>query len=195
MTEKIIHPGFYRDPYSKRIVHIFCKITYDNGRLSITGVEGPLKNGDCIGGAGQINGNFHHLNQLRNDARTHNPIKAEDITFAPGWNAKLWYMFLLAWDMYHLNDMQSCCQHQRKLGWNTERIVKHKPSTAYEKFDGEHYSWNLKIWARAPLGYMCEPCPVCGYKCGTQWLYKRVPMGVISFLNRLPDTDKTPAWV
>lgn len=40
-----------------------------------------------------------------------------------------------------------------------------------------------------------EPCPVCGYKFGTQWLKEDVPDSVIAFLKSLPETDRAPAWV
>jgi hypothetical protein len=30
---------------------VFCRIQYDGKRLSITGVEGPMRNGDCRGSA------------------------------------------------------------------------------------------------------------------------------------------------
>jgi hypothetical protein len=44
-------------------------------------------------------------------------------------------------------------------------------------------------------GLLDKPCPTCGYKYGTGWLYRAVPEDVISFLFSLPETDTTPAWV
>lgn len=35
---------------------VFCQIEFKDGRLSITGVEGPRPNGNAIGGCGQIVG-------------------------------------------------------------------------------------------------------------------------------------------
>jgi hypothetical protein len=46
-----------------------------------------------------------------------------------------------------------------------------------------------------PIGLLCKPCPVCGYKYGTSWLKEDVPEDVIRWLGNLPDTKKTPAWV
>lgn len=46
-----------------------------------------------------------------------------------------------------------------------------------------------------PEGLLCKPCPVCGHKYGSAWLKAEVPQDVIAFLQALPDTDKTPAWV
>lgn len=46
-----------------------------------------------------------------------------------------------------------------------------------------------------PEGVLGKECGVCGYRYGTEWRTKEVPAKVLSFLRRLPDTDKTPAWV
>lgn len=132
----------------------FCKITFDvNGRLSITGVEGPLSSGNARGGCGQID--LHEWG-----------VK----TYAPGWNAALVSKFRAIWAEWHLNDMQSACEHQRELGWTYK----------------EHSH---------PVTFQGEPCPVCGYKIGSRWLKKEVPADVLEFLASLPDTDKTPAWL
>jgi len=83
---------------------VYCKIVYKDGNLSITGVEGPLRSGNCLGACGQI---VMHL-------------KAEDFTsFAPGWNKAKLLQFLDIWDKWHLNDMQPGCEHQHAAGWNT----------------------------------------------------------------------------
>lgn len=34
---------------------VFVTIKYEDGELSLTGVEGPNSNGDCKGSCGQIN--------------------------------------------------------------------------------------------------------------------------------------------
>ena len=49
------------------------------------------------------------------------------------------------WDRWHLNDMRAGCEHQRALGW-----------TSYD----DHPS---------------EPCPECGYKFGSAWLFEPLP--------------------
>ena len=43
-------------------------------------------------------------------------------------------------------------------------------------------------------GLLCKPCPVCGYKYGTNWLKEDLPDDVIAFLQSLPDTKIQPAW-
>ncbi len=44
-------------------------------------------------------------------------------------------------------------------------------------------------------GILSKPCPVCGYKYGSAWLFEEIPADVIEWLFSLPDTDTTPAWV
>lgn len=46
-----------------------------------------------------------------------------------------------------------------------------------------------------PEGFLSKPCPVCGYKYGSQWRKVEVPAKVIKFLQSLPDADTQPAWV
>lgn len=144
---------------------LFCKITIDDGVLSISGVIGPMRNGDARGGCGQINMEFAHRNPEDNDKRYGNPVRPEQIEFAPEWTADLWLEFLDVWAKWHMNDLQAGCEHQRKMGW---RIYDDHP---------------------------CEPCPECGYKYGSAWLREELPASVIAFLQSLPDTDRQPAWV
>jgi len=83
---------------SEKIVHIgrgdagevFCNIKLSNGRLSITGVEGPTRDGHCKGACGQI---VMHDWGLK--------------TYASGWNAELVARFRDVWDRWHLNDMRA----------------------------------------------------------------------------------------
>lgn len=46
-----------------------------------------------------------------------------------------------------------------------------------------------------PLGFLGRPCPVCGYAYGTSWLKEDLPQDVIDFLESLPASKITPAWV
>lgn len=46
-----------------------------------------------------------------------------------------------------------------------------------------------------PRGLLGRPCEVCGYRYGSAWLKEEVPAEVLAFLESLPETDKTPAWV
>ena len=49
--KKVINPCVCK--VGERNANAFAKIEYENGRLSICGVVGPLKSGNCRGSAGQ----------------------------------------------------------------------------------------------------------------------------------------------
>ena len=86
--------------------NVYCRVQYKNGKLSITGVEGPKSNGDAIGSCGQIN---DHL--------------TADVTeFAPGWDAEKVAKFAAIWARWHLNDMRPGCEHQRTENWGAEEL-------------------------------------------------------------------------
>jgi hypothetical protein len=161
--------------------NVFCNIKWDGKRLSITGVVGPMRNGDCKGSCGQIGG-----------------TKIEE--FPEPWTPELVQQFYEVWERWHLNDMRAGCEHQRFEKWDERPIDPSKPTNAYGKFypGQECDSWNMLTWVRCDEykdGLMCKPCAVCGYKYGTQWLHEEVPEKVIEFLTSLPDTDMKPAWV
>ena len=174
--EKVIHPGRGRDG------EIFCAIKFADGRLSLTGVEGPLPNGNARGGCGQIT------------------IDPSELNLATGWTSSMVKRFCKVWTEWHLNDMRAGCEHQRTAGWAKRRINTFKPRGTYGKhFPGQRSdSWNMLVWvtrAEHPKGLLSEPCEVCGYKYGSAWLREDVPAEVLDFLTSLPDTDVTPAWV
>jgi len=97
--EKIINPGAVL--IGQKHAQVYCHIRFNDGRLSITGVEGPLPSGNCRGACGQI---VMHL-------------KPADLRLSKDWTRPMLSRFLKAWDTYHLNDMQAACEHQRALGW------------------------------------------------------------------------------
>jgi len=140
--------------------HIHCTIeiaTKSSGSgqgknvLTISGVIGALASGsgNCRGGCGQI------LDE----------IKADQVTFADGWDGITCKNFLDIWKRWHLNDLRAGCQHQREEKWEDNNLL-------------------------------MKPCPVCGYKYGSQWLYEELPQEVIDFLTELPmaDIDLPTAW-
>jgi len=150
--------------YEGRRASVFCKIEYKDGKLSISGVVGPTREGNAIGGCGQIDMEFEHRNPDHNDKRITNLIRTSDFEFAENWDVEKWFDFLETWKLYHLNDLQAGCEHQRALGW--------------DNYD-EHPS---------------EPCPTCGYKYGSAWNRLEVPQKALEQLIELPDTDIQPAW-
>lgn len=233
--KKIIRLGKVK--VCNRKVNLFCSIKYNNGRLSISGVEGPKRNGDAYGSCGQVK--MH----IDNDY-------IDNMEFAPGWNRELFEKFLEIWRKWHLNDMHPECEHQRKLGWGKKdvelvtyrltnkamcnrNVIRNMIFTELEKkgkvtlAKNEQKIFNLKFeitlpieqelpklvkpyyreykrekkntgWLRPdehPEGVLGKPCPVCGYKYGTEWKTVEVPKEVIKFLENLPDTDVEPAWI
>jgi len=94
---------------------IFCKISYKNGKLSISGVEGPMRNGNARGSCGQIIMGFKEF-----DDRGYKSLN--DIEPAEGWTPELIKQFFDVWDVWHLNDMQAGCEHQR-ANWDTSEKV------------------------------------------------------------------------
>lgn len=103
-------------------VSVFCKVQYLDGDLSISGIVGPTRGGNAIGGCGQIDMEFAHRNPADNDKRYSSPIPPAAIRFADGWNVGLWLTFLDIWKQYHLNDLRPGCEHQEAAGWGKDEI-------------------------------------------------------------------------
>lgn len=99
--KKVIHPCDVPQWNGKKYP-LFCKIEFTDGRLSISGVVGPLKSGNAIGGCGQVDMEFDHQNPEHNDKRYSEPIKAASLRFAPGWTMGKWFKFLEYWHDWHL---------------------------------------------------------------------------------------------
>jgi hypothetical protein len=174
--EKIVQPT----STGKNVaIPVFVKIKFDGKRLSITGVEGPTKNGNCYGGCGQI--------KL-------NPRKA-----AYGWTPNLVQSLVDVWEEWHLNDMRAGCLHQRALMWDKLPINSELPTDTYGNHlgEGKPPTWNMLVWVSRqehPKGLLSVPCDECGYKYGTAWLFEEIPAEVLIFLRSLPDSPIKPAW-
>lgn len=78
----------------------FVKIEYEDERLSICGVIGPMRNGNAKGSCGQC------IEEIR---------KGEPIG---SWNREMLDKLCEIWDRWHLNDMRPYCEHQKELGWD-----------------------------------------------------------------------------
>ena len=149
---------------------VYCSIKFDGKRLSISGVEGPKSNGNAIGSCGQI---------IMSDFGI--------LEYATGWSPELENEFRAIWEKWHLNDMQAGSPSQSK--WIDENPL----DTKYPKSHFTVYSEALSSAGLNPdPNYIHNGKP---YKFGSSWLHVDVPVGVISFLSDLPDTDKKPAWV
>ncbi len=149
---------------------VFCKIKFKEGKLSISGVIGPKSDGDCVGSCGQINMS----------------LKPEDVIPAKGWTNEMITQFLNIWDEWHLNDMVAGSPTQEN------ELKKH----TFPGYPVTYYNWACSVLTAANLqpdaNYLHNNKP---YKYGAAWLKKEVPSEVLDFLESLPLTDKTPAWV
>lgn len=101
---------------------IYAEIKFTNGNLSISGVEGPTRDGNCAGACGQI------VMHLKDDIKS--------LTPTPQWTVKMIEKFLSIWDEWHLNDMRAGCEHQR-ASWNLEAPIELRT-----------YSWTKEFYNR-----------------------------------------------
>lgn len=106
--KKTINP-IMKKTYGGRSYRVFISIKYKDGKLSISGVEGPLSNGNCLGGCGQID---MHLKHESPDL---------DWEFVGEWDNVKMQTLLRAWEVWHLNDLHAECPHQEIEGktWKT----------------------------------------------------------------------------
>lgn len=226
---RILNPG-----HSSENGRLFVKVCHnDKGRLSITGVEGPMSNGDAKGSCGQC---VDALGRIT--------------TLSAGWTPEMVAKLRDVWEAWHLNDMRAGCEHQRAEGWGDEelevvtygltseahelrhiaeaeacaaardgRVAKLTPAAKFligpdwfkDRFEAPDadspLSGLFKVRKREtkranwvgqnehPRGVLMKPCPVCGYKYGSAWLFEPVPEDVLLWLSALPETTVTPAWV
>ena len=94
---KIIQP-YNGKTYSGRSFKAYVEIEYTNGKLSLHGVEGPLPSGNCLGSCGQID------------------YQPDRYTLSKGWTQEKVNQLMFIWELYHLNDLQAGCEHQRLAG-------------------------------------------------------------------------------
>lgn len=105
------------------------------------------------------------------------------------------------WDRWHLNDMRAGCEHQRERGWfmcpgyhkskqetcrgdlgpnglaEAQIVLGMPPGKMPKEFGyGDRQRWTCGLDA------VSVPCPECGYKYGSKWLYEEVPQDVLDFL-------------
>ncbi len=111
----------------RRAANIFVQVSQENGRVSFSGVIGPL--------FGQINMEFAHRKPEHDDKRYGGwLIQPEQITFAEGWNREKWWELLELWRDWHLNDMRAGCEHQKGPEWDKGKSVQVVEFRWSEKF-------------------------------------------------------------
>lgn len=96
--KKIVNPCVC-STYTNRNAQAYAEIEFKDGKLSICGVVGPKKNGDCEGSAGQC----------VDEIRAGRP--------SVDWNEEMLQKFCEIWDRWHMNDMRPYCKHMKELGW------------------------------------------------------------------------------
>ena len=179
---KIVRIGT-SETHAGRAYSVFVAAEWDGKRLSISGVEGPLTNGDALGSCGQICSEW--------DIRQ----------YAPGWDAKKEAQLRDVWGRWHLSDMRANCEHQTGPEWDPSReIVTEFYEPNIPRYKGDTYNrpqtTTTAGWAtQSEGGILSKPCDVCGYHYGSAWLHEDVPAEVLEWLLALPDTDRRPAWV
>lgn len=165
--KKTVRPGTIPN-YNGEPMNIFATIKLDDGKLSISGVEGPRANGDCAGGCGQI------------DMYLREPGGLDGFIPAPSWTLEAMRRFLDLWERWHLNDMRAGSPSQSD--W-----LRVNPLEAV--YPENHYDKTCEALAAAGLNPDAS-----GYKYGSAWLREEVPADVIAELEALPEADKINPW-
>jgi len=165
---RIVCPGeaFVNDTIFKKVI---CRISYANGKLTITGVHGPKRNGDAFGSCGQIN-----LEKLDFDS------------FEDGWTQERLNMFISIWKRFHLNDVNAGSPAQ-------QFYLQNNP---IEGGQLNHYERACEALELARLNpdpyYIHNGKP---YLYGSAWISMDVPEWALKWLHDLPETNRNYAWV
>lgn len=135
--------GMHRDGYPVRVM-IELRDTGKGPELSIMG-ETPNGGGQCIDELDGI------------------------VSYCEPWNAEKVSDLARIWRTWHLNGMNSACEHQRALGW---------------KYD-DHLDQDDDPETNPGYPYAGERCPECGYRIGSAWLYEPLPADVLAWLAEI----------
>ncbi len=84
---KTVRLGVQRPEWTQKGFNTYCRIKFDDGRLSISGVQGPLISGNARGSCGQIRDSLSDFTE-----------------YAPGWSPSMIKRFRQVWKDWHLND-------------------------------------------------------------------------------------------
>lgn len=92
------------------------------------------------------------------------------------------------WNQWHLNGMNGGCVHQREAKWEDRKHDNKLDVHEYLRRFGVIYFndgyKDFKHWSDTKTyGLLCEPCPKCGYKYGTAWLFEEIPQPIIEFVK------------
>lgn len=101
IDKKVVYIGEYTPHYEKLPLHIFCKINYTDGKLSISGVVSPTKGGNARGSCGQM---YDEIVE-----------NLDAIKYAEGWSKLKAFQFVETWKEWHLNDMKAGSPKQEEF--------------------------------------------------------------------------------
>lgn len=153
--------------------NVFVTISYEDGKLSMTGVVGPYGSGNCHGSCGQIDMTY----------RGHE----ERIKPAEGWDLDTIKKLFAVWDRWHMNDTVAGSPAQ--MQYLRENPV--PPSSAGES----HYVKSCAMLFEAGLNpapdYLHNGKP---YYYGHAWLSEKVPDDVVAWLDQLPAATCDYPW-
>lgn len=155
--------------YNGRAMNVFICAKFTDGKLSLTGVEGPRPSGDADGSCGQI------VMGLRE------PGGLDGFEPAPGWSLEKVARLLDLWERWHLNDMRAGSPAQQEF-------LRANP-VAF-KYPESHYEKASEALAAAGLNPDAD-----GYRYGHAWRWEDVPADVITEIEAMPDADIQPAWI
>lgn len=191
--DKIIKPGTVdvTTPRGARLtVPVYCRIQItpiddDNRnrtRLTISGVEGPRRDGNSEGSSGQI-------------VIGHLPTDGYWIKPGDGWTRPAITKFLRTWDRWHLNDMragapdqESALRDQRARGGLDNLPDYYAAACAYLDSCGiltSKSAGQIVVHGRSAVD-------ASGYRYGSGWVYEPLPSDVVAYLESLPASPDAP---
>ena len=98
----------------------FIKIELKNGKLSISGVEGPQSSGNCKGGCGQIDMHEWRI-----------------VSYAHGWDKESVTKLREIWGEWHLNDMTPNCPHQVGPEWTPKDVTRYEMTLTHDAINAK----------------------------------------------------------
>ena len=120
------------------------------------------------------------------------------------------------WERWHMNGLRAGCEHQRALGWKTcpghytQKSARRVESDGYfeplfsnlkgkaditncagqsETITGDVYIGSDFYHGslRCSFDVLSKPCPTCGYKYGSAWMFEEIPAEVIEEIKMWPE--------
>ena len=167
---KVVRIGTTR-LWGEQVADVFVRIQYDGKKLSLTGVEGPKRNGDALGSCGQIE-------------------KPEIEQYAGGWDAESVDRLFTTWAAWHLNDMRAACEHQRAEHWGADEVEVVAYGISSEAHDIRRKAEKEAAMA-AIEGRVANLSDAEKFMVAPEWFRDRfTPPGADSFLSGLYDVKK-----